>query len=386
MSQKCESCSAPSDMYLCNRCVPDLRQLLASLVSCGTVTDEILQTVEVEPGVFEQQMVKRTRKLAGLLEYLRGYAVGQARRGEQARRVHHEPHSLNGDDSAASHIETLAGCNCPDGECTCNVSKAQDRRERDALNRALAAGGVNTSASELLAEMHYSLSSWAKGIASAHGMTLEWRTTTGFAHFLSQNVPKIARDADAGHFHHRVRAFVRRAERIINPPDEPRECGPCPTELTAEQARARLTEEQRRNNVDVKGRRRCATPLTADRAATEVTCPDCDTTHNIDKLIDDLWDDVDEWHLTRPELVELLKVLGTPLSSDTLKTWCNRGKKIGKPPVLQRLQPRGWRRSGETAGEWHATRESKADQPVYRLIDLRPFMPDKDKPKASATA
>ncbi|UXA19526.1 hypothetical protein [Mycobacterium sp. SMC-4] len=346
-----------------------MRDLLTSLVSCGSVTDQILQTVEIDEDLTEVRLVDRTRKLAGLLEYLRGYAVGQARRGEQARRTHREPDTLNGDDTLASHIDPLAGCECPeDGECVCSLDKSRDRREYLALNRALASGGVNTAASWLLTEMNYSLGSWAKGIAKAHRITLQWKTTTGYAHFLAQNVPKIALDPDAGHFHHRVRAFVRRAEKIINPPEAPeRVCGPCPTPVETEH-----------------GRTLCATPLTADRAATEVICPQCKETHRVDDLIDRLWNDVDEWHLTRHEILALVEVLERPVSVDTFKTWCHRGKKIGDPPVLQRLHPRGYRRPGEAVGEWHALRNSPGDKPVYRLIDLRKFMTDGKRSTVSA--
>ncbi|MGE2733826.1 hypothetical protein [Mycolicibacterium vaccae] len=365
-NQKCESCQGPSDLYLCGRCVSDLRELLTSLVSCGTRTDQILQTIKVDDDLSELRMVNRTRKLAGLLEHLRSYAVGQARRGEQARRTHHTPTALHGDDTLASHISPLIGCDCPEGECTCPLDKSRDRREHQALNRALAAGGVNTAASQLLAEMHYALGTWAKGIAKTHGITLDWKTTTGFAHFLSQNVPKIALDEDAGHFHHRVRAFVRRAEKIINPPEPHRACGPCPTPVEKDH-----------------GRTLCATPLTAERAATEVTCPACKETYRVGDLIQRLWDDVDEWHLTRREILLVAEVLEHTVSVDTFKTWCHRGKKIGDPPVLQRLHPRGYRRPGEAVGEWHAFRNSPGDKPVYRLIDLRKFMTDKGA-KASA--
>lgn len=373
-SQKCESCSAPSDLYLCRRCVADLREMLTSLVSCGTIKDEVPKTFPVldpdtgaKTGEVETRMVERVRHMPGLLEHLRGYAVGQSKRGQQVRRTHHEPHTLNGDDSLASHINQLDGCDCPEGGCVCNIGKARDKRAATALNRALAAGRVNTSASALLADMHYSLRTWANGIAAKHKLVLDWKTTTGYAHFLSQNVPKIALDEDSGHFLHVVRGFIRRAERIINPPVPPRECGPCPTDVE-----------------EGKGRRKCATPLTADREANDVTCPTCKETHLVDDLIKRLWDDVDEWHLTRREILIVAEVLEKPVSTGTFNSWVTRGKKLGTPPVLERLRPRGWRRPGERVGEWHAFREGTGDKPVYRLVDLRKFMTDNTKRKVTA--
>ena len=372
-NRKCESCSAPSDLYLCPRCVGDLREMLNSLVSCGTVKDEVPKTFPVLDPVtgeksWETRMVERVRHMPGLLEHLRGYAVGQSKRGQQVRRAHHEPDTLNGDDSLASHINQLDGCDCPEGECACNIGKARDKRAAAALNRALAAGRVNTSASALLTEMHYSLRSWAHGIATKHKLVSEWKTTTGYAHFLSQNVPKIALDEDAGHFLHLVRGFIRRAEKIINPPDQQRVCGPCPT----------VTDEG-------KGRSRCATPLAADRTATDVTCPKCKESFKVDDLIQRLRDDIDDWHFTRSEILEVVQALEKKtLSENTFKTWTRRGKKLAGSTVETRLLPRGWRRPGEKIGEWHAFREGPGDKPVYRLVDLRKFMLNNR--KAAATA
>lgn len=366
MSQKCGSCSASTDYYLCRRCVDDLRGMLASLVSCGIVVDQVLKT---DPDTGVAAPVDRVRKLAGMLEHLRGYAVGQARRGEQVRRVHRDPSTLNGDDTLASHIDMLGGCDCDEGGCSCSAEKAQQRRAHVALNRALAAGGVNTAASALLVDMHSALGQWAKHIAATHKLGLDWRTTTGFAHFLSQNVERVKLDQDAGDLHNRVRGFIRRTERIINPPVPPRECGPCP----------KLIE-------DARGRRKCATPLTADRAAVEVKCPECGETFKVADLIQRLWDDVDEWHLTRREILLVVELLDQPMSVETFKKLCTRGKKIGAPPVMQRLHPRGYRRPGEAAGEWHETRQSSGDKPVYRLVDLRKFMSDKPRARQSVAA
>lgn len=364
-AQTCGSCSAPSDLFLCPRCIGDLREMLNSLVSAGT---EVYRTTKTDPATGEAVWVDATRKMAGLLEHLRGYAAGQSRRRDpRARGTRHEPPTLNGDDVLAAHIDTLAGCDCAEGECQCSVEKARDKRADTALNRALAAGGVNTAASTLLAEIHYSLRTWAYGIATKNKLTLDWKTTTGFAHFLAQNVSRIALDEDAGLFFLSVRGYVRRAEKILNPPVPPRECGPCPTDVD-----------------EGKGRRKCATPLTADRTAADVTCPTCKETHNVDELIKRLWDDVDEWHLTRREILLVAEVLERPMSVETFKKLCTRGKKIGTPPVESRLRPRGWRRPGEKVGEWHAFKQGSGDKPVYRLVDLRKFMADR--PKAAATA
>lgn len=371
-NQTCESCSAPSDLYLCRRCIGDLREMLSSLVSAGTETYQVLKSVPVidpvtkEPKadpvsgkpVCELKMVDCTRKMAGLIEHLRGYAVGQSKRGEQVRRTHHEPDTLNGDDSLAAHIDALVGCECPpDGDCVCDVSRARGKRANTALNRALAAGGVNAAASALHAEMHYSLKVWAKGIAKKHGQVLDWKTTTGFAHYLSQNVPKIALDEDAGHFMHRVRALIRITEKIIDLPSPPRECGPCPSDKETES-----------------GRSKCATLLTADHNATEVTCPECGETFKVDDLIQRLRDDMDEWHFTRGEIVLVAQFLNEPVKEHDIKNWCGRGKKIDG--VLTKLFPRGYRRPGERAGEWHAYRDGPGDKPVYRMVDLRKFMAD----------
>lgn len=376
-NQKCESCSAPSDLYLCRRCIGDLREMLNSLVSCGKNVDQVLKTVPVlDPKTGEQvidpdtgrvklepKMVDRVRHMPGLLEHLRGYAVGQSKRREQVRRTHHEPSHLNGDDALASHIDPLSGCDCPpDTDCSCSVDKARDRRENTALNRALAAGGVNAAASELLNEMHYGLRVWAHGIAKKHNITIEWKTTTGFAHFLAQNVQKIALDEDAGQLVHRVRGFRRRIEKIINPPIPPRVCGPCPTEKD-----------------EGKGHSKCATPLVADRDATEVTCPECEQTFKVDDLIQRLRDDLDGWHFTRGEILEVVRALEKKtVSENTFKTWCQRGKKLDGSKVATRLHPRGWRRPGESTGVWHAFREGPGDKPVYRMVDLRKFLADNE--------
>ena len=356
----CESCAAPADLYLCKVCISELRRLLTSLVSAGTQTYQVLKT-DPDTGVLGP--VDCQRKMAGLLEHLRGYSVGQSRRGEQVRRTHHEPDRLNGDDSLAEHIDVLAGCECPEGECVCDVGKARDRRALVALNRALAAGRVNAAASALLVEMHYSLKVWAQGVAKKHGQVLDWKTTTGFAHWLSQNVQKIALDEDAGHFLHRVRNLIRIAEKIIDPPSPPRECGPCPTDIETET-----------------GRSKCATLLTAEHHATEVTCPECSVTFKVSDLIDRLREDMDEWHFTRREIIFVAEFLGEPINEETFKKWVSRGKDVDG--VKTKLYPRGYRRSGEKAGEWHPVKDSPGDKPVYRMVDLRKFMQDNRKASA----
>lgn len=129
--------------------------------------------------------------------------------------------------------------------------------------------------------MHYTLGKWAKGIASQHGVALQWRTTTGFAQFLSQDVPKIALDEDVGHVHHGSKSFVRRAETIINPPVPPRESG-------------RARPSSRRPKVDASALPR--SPLTVTHPKSHARSH---PKPRVDDLIKRLWNDVDERRLTR---------------------------------------------------------------------------------------
>jgi hypothetical protein len=145
-------------------------------------------------------------------------------------------------------------------------------------------------------------------------------TTAGLAEWLANNVPAIANNEQAGQCYADIKQIVDDIERMINRPIPPRFVGPCPTLLDDGYT--------------------CDTSLMADRKATEVTCPQCKTTHNVEEVGQQLWERVGEWLLSTSEIHMVMEHLGEPVPAGTIRRWQSEGK----------LKPRGWRE--EKARYW----------------------------------
>ena len=147
---ECVRCGAKATTFACGRCTHKLRRMLADL--------------------------------PWWLRRLEETATGQARHGDDGRRIPRYRQQLDGDSAEASHIEPMpvdaccaaawdAGEPCPthgDGD----GKRSRHRRAQTALRHALARGRVNLRASELADSAHSILFEWVRDLCETRGMPL----------------------------------------------------------------------------------------------------------------------------------------------------------------------------------------------------------------------
>ena len=166
-------------------------------------------------------------------------------------------------------------------------------------------------------------------------------TSVACAAWLAEHVDAIAQDEAAGEIFADVASAVIQIERVINRPLPPRFLGPCPT-------------------------RGCATRLTAERTATEVTCSECQAVHQVDELVRLMMHYIAFQPFTSLELLGsrtsdmpgVLEQLDITVARSTFHRW----RKLGAIPV------RGWRTRDGAA--W-STRTSPDDEPTYWVSDIQ---------------
>jgi hypothetical protein len=204
---------------------------------------------------------------------------------------------------------------------------------------------VNLRASDLLAKVTNSLTTWMRHTLENRGIVLvpmffigplrtneERASINGLgatALWLATNVNALASDETAGEMLAELRGYVIDIERVINPPEEPRECGPCPSTADGH---------------------RCNFKLTVPKRDTWVTCPSCKVAHHVETLIDKLIAETDYMQCTIVELCDtVLPRLNEHVPRATLHHWHAKGW----------LQPKGYRRvRGKSI-------------PLFVLIDVR---------------
>ena len=148
------------------------------------------------------------------------------------------------------------------------------------------------------------------------------------AKYLSKHTQKIAKLETAAECYNDITQAITTIERLINRPIPDRQlCGKCP---------------------------QCDLALYAPRAATEIQCPQCKTTHNIEKLFDQALNISDNMSFTISQLHRtILPAVREYVEPRTLRRWFVRG----------RLVPTGYDAEGEP-------RFLLAD--VRRLRDAKP--------------
>lgn len=224
---------------------------------------------------------------------------------------------------------------------------------------------INLKASDLLKHINLTLIRWTQNITDSHGITYRAPhlihpdnnhahrhpqpddiitrhdgETTKLALWLAKHADAIAADQSAGDCYNEIHAHIGRILAIINRPIPPRFCGPCPA-----------------TNPD-DNNRPCGTALMARRDAIEVRCPTCQTTHNVDNLLQRLLTQVDHWRFTVEEILLIMDTIGEPLHKRMFQRWRKD----------QVIRPSGWRRND---GRISLTCHGTADKPVYRLSDIR---------------
>ncbi|MCG7610356.1 hypothetical protein [Mycobacterium sp. CnD-18-1] len=298
---QCQACTGRAELFLCGTCTNRLGELLAEL---PWWIDRLIESV-----------------------------VGQVRLGDGGRRT---VRTMHGDDTLASHIEPY-----PNG-AEHDLDAARAQRHRAALMHALALGGVNGNASELLDEIDNECTTQIRHMCELRGVTTpRLATTARKVHWLRANLNAIAADESASEFYVAVAEYRTRIERAVNRPVPRKYLGPCPT-----------WNEQHQ--------RACKRELWAPGDAIEVRCPTCRHTHNCNRLQLLLVNDLERTKVTAARIRELNRYLPEEyrIPERTLRRWINDG----------RLKPRGWQRPDGSHG---INQRNTDDEPLYLWSDVR---------------
>lgn len=173
---------------------------------------------------------------------------------------------------------------------------------------------------------------------------------------LAANIHTLAKHEHAARAFHDVHHAVAAIERLINRPIPPRFLGPCPTMVNAG------------HDPDCTNHHphACATRLTAHRKATTLTCPTCQTHHNVDELIRlsescvayEPYTSLELLGSRTSDLPGVLEQLNITVPRSTFHYW----RKTGRLPV------RGYR---TTQGTNMSYRQTTTDEPTYWVADVR---------------
>ena len=308
---ECRRCGGKAQLFLCPRCTSSLQR---------TLTD-----------------------LPWWLNRLTEAAVGQTRMSDNAGRKSAARRDLDGEQPLAACIEPF-----PDGSET-DLDRARRQRQRAALAHALAAGGINARASELLGQIADSLAYWVKELCDSRSvdytppvMASERLTALGTAHaaWMARHVGAIAASELAEDICGDVEGHLDDIVRIVNRP-VPIRVFRCPTWISDAH---------------------CGTRLRTPADELEVHCKRCGITHNVHRLMLALMDDLSHQSFTVDELLAAMRKVPAEyrVSERTLRRWRRD----------QLLQPAGWRRGGPD-GPSFTTIDSEADIPEYAWADVQ---------------
>jgi len=188
-------------------------------------------------------------------------ATGQTRMSDNGGRRSARRKDLDGEKLLAECIEQLPRMT--------DLEKARAAREKAVLASALASGGVNARASELLATVADGLAYWVRVLCEERGVDYSPvqvpSTAYGarYAAWLAVYVAAIAASPDAGDITTDIEGWRDDIETAVNRPVRQKYLGPCPTQLDGED---------------------CGLELTAPPEAIETYCRRCKTTHNVNRV------------------------------------------------------------------------------------------------------
>lgn len=312
MTATCQNCTAPSrDAFLCRVCTKALRQMLADL--------------------------------PWFIDRLAEAAIGDVRMSADTSHGYRTRYTINGEHNVAHYLACFPGNvdELPD-------DKALGRRYDSARRAALAAGGVNERASDLMDAVNNTLTTIVRDLCetrgvqpqigrngvplNASGLKLQsgspYRTALLCARWLALSVSAITADDGAGRTYADIHSLVGderrdgRITRAINRPIPIRDLGRCPT-------------------WNEGTRKACGNPLSARADMIEVYCRICRQTHKTDRLQLLLINDLARAKVTTGEILRLNKALPEDyrIPEGTLRRWQSSVK--GEPP---RLKTRGFLR------------------------------------------
>lgn len=271
-------------------------------------------------------------------------AIGHTRMSDTAGRKSARRKDLDGDAQLAACIELL-----PHDD---DLDKARRKREQQALAHALATGGINARASNLLNEIADSLAYWCQVLCENRGLRYQPNASAAslganHALWLWANTASIAASENALDIAGDIESHIDQVVKVVNRPIEIMFLGRCPTWVES------------RDDQSTSGP--CDYRLTAPRDSIEVYCPRCRTTHQCAWLLRTLWQELHSQLKPWDELVKVNARLPTEyrVKLRTLQDWRAKGL----------LKPRKWQRADGrmTTPFQHAAN----DIPLYSINDVR---------------
>lgn len=217
-------------------------------------------------GLCTRSLGKRLAELPWWLHRLTETALGQTRMSDNGGRKSARRNGLDGDALLASCIEPLPADD--------DLDKARRQREKNALAHALATGGINARASELLAEIADALGYWCRVLCDERGITYEpWLIRNrpsaagqNHAEWLRAHLYAIAASESADDISGEIETYAEDIVKLVNRPVRMMFLGECQTWMDEEM-------------------RQCGFRLRAPQDAVEVFCPRCRKTHNCHRLL-----------------------------------------------------------------------------------------------------
>jgi hypothetical protein len=231
-------------------------------------------------------------------------AVGQTRMTDNAGRKSARRKDLDGDTDLAACIELLPKAD--------DLDKARRARQDAALTHALATGGVNARASQLLATIADSLAYWCRVLCEIRGLNyapspLPATLGANHARWLRVNIGAIATYDDAADIVGDIEGHLEDIVRVVNRPVRWWNLGECPG----------WRDDQP-----------CQTELRAPEGSEEVHCRRCKNTHTVQLLLLAKKAEAEANSMTRKQLTRYNRELPAEFQVPprTLQHWLDTGR------------------------------------------------------------
>ena len=238
------------------------------------------------------------------LEKLTETAIGQTRMADNGGRRSARRKDLDGEKPLAHCIELL-----PNDD---DLDKARAKREKVALAHALATGGVNARASELLAHIAEALAYWCRVLCDIRG--LDYRPAparnthgTNHANWLKNNIGAIATYEDAADIVGDLETHLENIVKVVNRPIRWWHLGQCPG----------WRDDQM-----------CNAELRVPEGSEEVHCRKCATRHTVHLLLLARKSEAESQPMTQRELARYNRELPPEFQVPprTLRHWLQTGR------------------------------------------------------------
>jgi len=231
-------------------------------------------------------------------------AVGDTKMTDNAGRKSARRKDLDGDVDLAACIELLPKAD--------DLDKARQARQDAALAHALATGGVNARASQLLATIADSLGYWCRVLCEIRGLNytpspLPRTPGANHARWLRINIGAIATYDDAADIVGDIEGHLEDIIKVVNRPIRWWNLGECPG----------WRDDQP-----------CQTDLRVPEGSEEVHCRKCSTRHTVQLLLLARKAEAETKHMTKRELTRYNRELPAEfqIPPRTLRHWLDTGR------------------------------------------------------------